>query len=125
MWVGPRSDMACVYNALDLLVSSSAYGEGFPNVLGEAMACGTPCVATDVGDSALVLGDVGEVSSPDDPKAVHAAAARMLNRIVAGEVTPERVRGRILDHFSIDRHLDLTEIALLRLCGRVSVQDSK
>ena len=117
-WVGPRNDMACIYNALDLLVSSSAYGEGFPNVLGEAMACGTPCVATNVGDSALVLGDAGEVSPPDDPEALHAAAARMLNRIAAGEVTPERVRSRIVDHFSLPRLLDMTEAALLQLCGR-------
>lgn len=59
--MGVRSDLNDIYPALDLLVSTSAFGEGFPNVIGEAMSCGVPVVATDVGDSAYLLGDCGRI----------------------------------------------------------------
>jgi glycosyltransferase involved in cell wall biosynthesis len=70
IWVGSRADMPAVYNAFDILCSSSAYGEGFANVIGEAMACGIPCVVTDVGDSAWIVENVGIVVPPQNPEAL-------------------------------------------------------
>lgn len=58
--LGRRDDMPRLMASIDVLASSS-HGEAFPNVLGEAMACGVPCVVTDAGDSAEIVGDAGRV----------------------------------------------------------------
>jgi len=71
--LGERSEIDAVYPAFDIATLSSAFGEGCPNVLGEAMACGVPCVATDSGDSAQLLGDTGLVVPRRDPAALGAA----------------------------------------------------
>jgi glycosyltransferase involved in cell wall biosynthesis len=67
--LGLQEDMPPVYNAMDALVSSSR-SEAFPNVVGEAMACARPCVATDVGDVGRLLGDTGWIVPPRDPQAL-------------------------------------------------------
>ena len=77
--LGIRDDLPELYQACDLTTLSSAYGEGTPNVLLESLACGIPAVATEVGDSRLVIGLCGQVVPPRDPAALCDAWATTLN----------------------------------------------
>ena len=76
--LGPRRDVPRIHAALDVLVSSSI-SEAFPLTVGEAMSCGVPCVATDVGDSALMIGATGRIVPPSDPAAIASALAEVLS----------------------------------------------
>jgi glycosyltransferase involved in cell wall biosynthesis len=71
-------DIQDVMSSLDVLVSASSYGEAFPNVIAEALSCEVPCVATDVGDSAYVLGPGGLVVPPNDSTALTTAIGTLL-----------------------------------------------
>lgn len=113
MWAGARDDMRAVYNAFDVLTLISAFGEGFPNVVGEAMACGTPCVVTDVGDAAGVVGDTGIVVAPRDPRAVTQAWDAMLARARSdGDALKQRARQRVEREFALDLLIARTSKAL-------------
>ncbi|OKH53216.1 glycoside hydrolase [Calothrix sp. HK-06] len=68
--LGERNDIPYITPALDIYTSSSAYGEAFPLVVGEAMSCGVPCVVTDVGDSAWIVGNTGIVVPPKNSEAL-------------------------------------------------------
>jgi len=113
IWAGARSDMPAVQNALDIAVSSSLYGEGFPNAIGEAMACGVPCVVTDVGDSAWIVGETGIVVPPGDPAALAAGWQACLTRDAAE--SGRMARERIVGDFSVPHLVRKTEEALCSL----------
>jgi glycosyltransferase involved in cell wall biosynthesis len=103
-----RTDMRRVYNALDVFCSCS-FSEGFPNVIGEAMACARHCVVTDVGDSRLVIGDTGSVVPTNDVEAFVAGLERAL---AAGHMLNWPARQRILENFTVTHLGDRTEAAL-------------
>lgn len=111
-WVEGQSDMPAVYGAMDGLVSAS-HSEGFSNVVSEAMACGLPCVVTDVGDSARLVGETGFVALPNDPEALSVAMEAILaaDRPALGAAA----RARIQEHFSVEALLTRTE-AVLNAC---------
>ncbi len=101
--LGRRHDVPTITAALDIACSSSAYGEGFANVVGEAMSCGVPCVVTDVGDSAFIVGDTGRVVPPCDA----ASLARALSELIetgsaARKAQGMRARERIVRTFALD-----------------------
>ena len=77
--LGERSDIPCLNNAFDIGCSASAWGEGFSNSIGEAMACGVPCAVTQVGDSAYIVGDSGLVAPPREPEALADAIVRLID----------------------------------------------
>lgn len=77
--LGGISDMATFFPVFDIAALTSVSGEGFPNVLGEAMACEVPCVATDVGDSAWIIGDTGRTAPPSHPEAMAEAWSDLIN----------------------------------------------
>jgi glycosyltransferase involved in cell wall biosynthesis len=75
--LGERDDLPALAPALDVFCLASL-GEGFPNVIGEAMACGVPCVASDVGDIAEIIGDTGRVVPARNPHRLAAALLEVL-----------------------------------------------
>lgn len=76
--LGERDDLPALTAGLTIAVSSSAFGEGFPNVVGEAMACGIPVVATDIGDTAWVMSGTGRLVPPKEPEKLAAACLEVL-----------------------------------------------
>jgi len=107
IWAGERTDMLNVYNALDVFVLSSN-SEGTSNTLGEAMACGVPCVATDVGDTAKLIGSLGEVVPPKDSAELKRGILTMLNRLENETDLYSRIVQRIVDQFSVTKLISKT-----------------
>jgi glycosyltransferase involved in cell wall biosynthesis len=113
MWVPSRPDVRAVYNALDVVCLCSL-SEGFPNVIGEAMACGRHCVVTDVGDCSFLVGNAGVVVPPNDPEAL---AVGLRQALSSGRSPNERGRQRILEQFTVTHLADRTEKLLLGFCS--------
>jgi glycosyltransferase involved in cell wall biosynthesis len=116
--LGERRDVPGVLSGLDLATLSS-WTEGFPNAIGEAMSCSVPCVGTDVGDSALLLGSTGIVVAPRDPTALSDAWLRLL---LADEQARRelgaKARERIIRHFDLTRAVATYEDLYEEMCAR-------
>jgi glycosyltransferase involved in cell wall biosynthesis len=104
--LGQRDDVARIFNASDLACSASLC-EAFSLVIGEAMCCGVPCVVTDVGDSAVLVGDTGLVVPARDPQALAEGCARLLAQPVPERRRlGERARQRVADNFELSQMVE-------------------
>lgn len=104
--LGPRDDIPRVLNIFDVLINTSR-SEAFANVIGEAMACGLPCIVTDVGDSARIVGDTGIVIPPGDSDSIERALSQFSS--LAAETVEDMAllaRQRIIESFSLSKIVD-------------------
>ncbi|HJM51133.1 MAG TPA: glycosyltransferase [Alphaproteobacteria bacterium] len=101
--LGLRRDIAAVTAALDI-ASCASHGEGFPNAVGEAMACAVPCAVTNVGDCAVMVGETGRVVPAGDPAALAAALLELVDLGPEGrQRLGQSARQRLKEHYSLDR----------------------
>lgn len=100
--LGERDDIPELMAGLDIATNSSAFAEGFSNVVGEAMACGVPCVVTDIGDSATIVGETGLVVPPRDAAALSSSWSRLIHiGAEARSTMGAAARQRVLENFSL------------------------
>ena len=102
-FLGERTDIPRIMSALDIVVSSSAWGEGFPNVIGEAMASEVPCVVTDVGDSAYIVGKYGRVCSVGDDQCIANSLLQLIENKQERKTAGKQARKRIKENYSMDK----------------------
>jgi glycosyltransferase involved in cell wall biosynthesis len=100
--LGERADIPRVTAALDIASSSSSWGEGFSNTIAEALCCGVPVVATNVGDSREIVGDSGIIVPVGDVEALANAWQRLLDAgLEARRTMGQGGRARVLGRYSI------------------------
>jgi glycosyltransferase involved in cell wall biosynthesis len=116
--VGRRDDIPRLDAALDILTMSSIW-EGFPNAVAEAMACGVPCVVTNVGDAAILVSDTGRVISPRDPAAMADAWKDLVRSgVEVRHRLGESARLRVVEEFGISKTVTAYESLFAALYGK-------
>ncbi len=121
--LGRRDDVPRLMAAFDVLALSSSHGEAFPNVLGEAMACGVPCVVTDVGDSAEIVGRTGRVVAVGDMAGLARELVALLN-LPADEraALGQQARQRVQENYEIGHVTRMYEAMYARVVGAELLQ---
>jgi len=115
--LGVRRDMPRLFASMDIATTASL-SEAFPIAIGEAMACETPCVVTDVGDSALIVGETGIVVAPGDPRALAEAWRKLVE---AGPEVRYRLgmaaRRRVQQNFALSKIVDCYQAIYTKLAA--------
>lgn len=115
--LGFRSDLPNLYPLADIVVSSSAFGEGFSNAIAEGMSAGLVPVATDVGDASHIAGEVGRLVPAQAPPALREAIAALAQLSPAERARQGQLaRQRIVDNFALDRAVDTFSSLYQTLC---------
>tara|TARA_B100000674_G_C37980372_1_gene981860 strand:- start:10953 stop:12047 length:1095 start_codon:yes stop_codon:yes gene_type:complete len=101
--LGERDDIPDLLSAIDVLVSASAFGEGFSNVIGEAMACQRAVIATNVGDANSLVGSAGIIVPPSSPFLLARAIARLQHDEKLARSMGHLGRERIIAEYRLER----------------------
>lgn len=115
-FLGERADVYDLMQAMDILCLSSAWGEGFPNVLGEAMSFGTPCVTTDIADSAEIVAQTGLIVPPSDPTKLSYALLSLVELSFEERgILGKQARKRICERYSMQANTKIYETAYSKI----------
>lgn len=106
-WLGPLKDMASFYSAIDILCLPSVCGEGTSNVVAESLACGCPCVVTEIGDSGSLIANRHLVAQPGDPRDLLRALSCAVD--MATQVDRESLRTRVVLQLAWPTVIEATE----------------
>jgi glycosyltransferase involved in cell wall biosynthesis len=121
--LGYRSDVNRLLPGTDIVCLSSAFGEGFPNVLGEAMACGIPCVSTDVGDARTIIANTGLIVPPRSPSSFTKVLIELIDRGSAVRTElGQAARRRITSEYSLQKIIEQYEKLYLDLSCQYQLQ---
>tara|TARA_Y100001935_G_C17226284_1_gene467969 strand:+ start:101 stop:625 length:525 start_codon:yes stop_codon:yes gene_type:complete len=106
-FLGERSDVYDLMQSMDALCLSSAWGEGFPNVLGEAMSISVPCITTDIADSSEIVGKTGIIVPPCDHKKLAEAIFYFMNltrseKAALGQAARQRIEEKFLIRINVE-----------------------
>jgi glycosyltransferase involved in cell wall biosynthesis len=116
VWVPKTVEVASYYSVMDMFTSSSIFGEGFSNAIGEAMACGLPVVATNVGDASHIIGSCGRVVDAESSESLVNGWKEVMSQLNVREgALRAECRERIVKNFGIEAMVDATAKAISRV----------
>jgi glycosyltransferase involved in cell wall biosynthesis len=127
--IGLQREMPAFYSGLDIAANSSS-SEAFPLAVGEAMACGVPCVVTEVGDSPAIVGQTGRIAPPRRPALMGSAWRELIDAgAEARQILGNAARERVVIHFSVtqfaQRYQSLYRNVANRICGHQKISLAK
>ncbi len=112
IWLGSQKNIVSILSGCNIVVSASIFGEGFSNAIAEAMSCQIPCIVTDVGDSAKIVGNTGIIIEPNNVEKLAIALEEMLKKDL--EDIGKQSRQKIIDHFSAEVMTKKSEDEILK-----------